>query len=73
MKIKRKIYISDSKCPMPGEYVKIRNNIYYCIKPIEYDRCTGCDLMTPKINCFSGTNIRCFKDNIHNVIFKKYE
>lgn len=73
MKIKRKIYISDSKYPMPGEYVKIRNNIYYCIKPIKYDRCTGCDLIISKMNCFNTTDVRCCKDSIHNVIFKKYE
>lgn len=72
MKIKKRIEISDSKYPQPGEYVIIRNNIYYCVQPVEYDRCTECDLLISRMNCFNITDIRC-EDIIHNVIFKKYE
>lgn len=73
MKIKKRIELSDSKYPQPGEYVKIRNSIYCCIQPVEYDRCTGCDLITLKMSCFNGTDVRCCKNSIHNVILKKYE
>lgn len=72
MKIKKRIELSDSKYPMPGEYVIIRNNIYYCVQPVEYNRCTECDLLTLKMSCF-GTDAWCCKNSIHNVIFKKYE
>lgn len=38
MKIKKKIILSESKYPQPGEYVKIRENILLCIAPIKYNR-----------------------------------
>lgn len=73
MKIKKRIELSDLKYPQPGEYVIIRNNIYYCVQPVEYDRCTECDLITSKMSCFYGTKFRCCTNSIHNVIFKKHE
>lgn len=73
MKIKKRIELSDSKYPQPGEYVKIKENIYLCITPIKYNRCFGCDIYDKEGDCLNFSEHRCCSNGIHNIIFKKYE
>lgn len=76
MKIKKRIELSDSKYPQPGEYVKIKNDIFFCAFPVEYNRCTDCsmcDMNNGHKICHNYSNYRCCSNSIHNIIFKKYE
>lgn len=74
MKIRKKIILSDSSYPMPGEYVKIKEDVFLCLAPIEYNRCTDCSMSI--INnghkiCHNYSKHRCCLNSIHNIIFKK--
>ncbi len=73
MRIKKNIVLSDSKYPQPGEYVKIGKDILFCIAPIKYNRCFGCDMYGKEKDCLNFSEHRCCSNSIHNIIFKKYE
>lgn len=73
MKIKKKIILSKSKYPQPGEYVKIKENILLCIAPIKYNRCEGCFLYGGNGDCRNFSIHRCCSNSVHNIIFEKYE